>query len=79
MDEKELVEYIETVFVYRKPFGSQSQRYQDLRNKAKELAELIGKLCPPSTERGTAFNKLRETIMWANSSIACNEKEEVSS
>ncbi len=66
---------IENNFTYHKPFGDQSERYEKLRNKAKELALLILELCPESREKSLANTKLEESIMWANSSIARNEKE----
>jgi hypothetical protein len=66
---------IENNFTYHKPFGNQPERYEKLRSKAKELANLILELCPKSREKSLAFTKLEESIMWANSSIARNEKE----
>jgi len=67
---------IDNNFTYHKPIGSQQQRYVDIRDRAKSLAELILVSCPPSRERSLAFTKLEESVMWANSSIARNEKEE---
>lgn len=66
---------IENIFCYHKPFGNQTDRYEQLRNEAKNLAKLIERLCPVSAERTLALRKLEESIMWANASIARNEKE----
>lgn len=63
------------IFSYHAPFGDQVTRYGDIRDEGWNLARLIGEVCPPSPERTTAINKVREAIMWANASIACNEKD----
>lgn len=62
-------------FTYHPPFGDQAERYQQLRERAKALAELIGELTPISREQSLAFTKLEESIFWANASIARNEKK----
>jgi hypothetical protein len=64
------------VFTYHPPHGDQAQRYQAIRNVGLTLATQIEKLCPPSTERSTALARVRESVMWANAAIACNETEE---
>lgn len=64
---------IENSFTYHPPSGTQQERYVRLREKGKELALLINECCPPSADRSTAFEKVREAVMWANASIACNE------
>ena len=66
---------LENRFTYHKPFGDQPQRYEQLRAKAKELAKLIRDTCPHSRERSVALTELESAIMWANASIARNEKE----
>jgi len=65
---------LENRFTYHAPKGDQQERYVELRKHAKELAVLIDKFCPDSREKSLAITKLQEAIMWANSSIACNEK-----
>lgn len=62
-------------FTYHKPFGNQPERYQGLREKAKELAYLILESCPFSREKDIAIMKLEESIFFANASIARNEFE----
>jgi len=64
---------IENSFTYHPPKGSQTQRYEELRNWAKEFALLIERHCPNSREKSLAMTKLEECVMWANKSIACNE------
>ena len=63
-------------FSYHKPIEGQPEKYEELRNKAKEIALRILNLCPPSRERSLALTKLEEAIMWANASIARNETEQ---
>lgn len=46
------------------------EKYNVIRNKAKELAALIDSECPNSREKTLAFQKIAEASLWANSSIA---------
>lgn len=64
---------IENNFRYHAPKPGQAERYQALRDKAKELAYLIDEECPSGRERSLAMTKLEEAIMWANASIARGE------
>ena len=64
---------LESSFTYHAPKEGQSQKYQQLRDAAKELAFLIVDSCPDSRERALAITKLEESVMWANASIARNE------
>lgn len=68
---------IENHFSYHSPKGDQPERYEKIRSKAKELAYLIQESCPTSDEKSLAMRKLEECVMWANASIARNEKEEI--
>lgn len=65
---------VENIFTYHKPHGDQPERYVALRAKAKELAQLIDESCPDSREKSVAFTNLQQAVMWANASIAVNEK-----
>jgi hypothetical protein len=64
---------IEETFRYHAPSGSQPERYQSIREKAKELATLIDRSCPESREKSAALTNLQQAVMWANASIAINE------
>jgi len=66
-------EIIENNFTYHSPKGNQPERYEELRNKAKELAYLIESNCQNSREKSLAMTNLENSIMWANASIARNE------
>jgi hypothetical protein len=72
MDENEITKR----FTYHKPHGDQPARYVELRDKAKEFAELIVELTPASREQSLALTKLEESVFWANASIARNEAAE---
>lgn len=64
---------IENNFMYHAPKDGQKERYEALREKAKELAYLIEAECPDSREKSLAYTNLEQAIMWANASIARNE------
>lgn len=64
----------EVNFRYHPPKGDQAERYEMIRSKAKELADLYADVAPHSRERSVAVTKLEESVMWANASIARNER-----
>lgn len=63
---------IENAFTYHAPKAGQPEMYQQIREKAKELAYLIDNLVPDSREKYLAMTKLEECTMWANAGIARN-------
>lgn len=63
-------------FTYHSPRPNQIPRYQQLRDKAREFAQLIHDLTPPSREQALAFTHLQEATMWANAAIACREGQQ---
>ena len=68
-------EQIQNTFTYHKPFGDQTQRYEQIRADAKVLALTIQECCPESREKSLALTNLQQAVMWANAAIAINEKE----
>lgn len=66
-------EQIENNFSYHTPKEGQPEKYNKLRDKAKEFAYLISEVCPNSRERALAITKLEECSMWANAAIAREE------
>lgn len=58
-------------FTYHSPTPDQLPRYQAIRDKAKELAEVIIDNTPSSADQSAAIRLLREAVMTANASIAC--------
>lgn len=58
--------------MYHSPKEGQTEKYEAIREKAKELAYLIEEACPNSREKSLAITKLEECSMWANASVARN-------
>lgn len=58
-------------FTYQPPKGEDILTYQNIREMAKRFAAHIENHCPDNPDKEIALTKLRETVMWANSSIAC--------
>lgn len=67
-------EQIENIFTYHSPIGNQPQRYQAIREVARQLAVVINDSCPESREKSLAITNLQQSVMFANASIAINEK-----
>lgn len=65
------------IFTYHAPTPIQIERYARLRQKAKELAELIYDVTPQSREQSLALTSVQQTVMWANAAIAINEQDAV--
>lgn len=66
-------EEIDRNYNYHAPKGTQQSRYEVLRAKAKELAELANDACPESREKSVGFTNLETAMFWFNASIARNE------
>lgn len=66
-------EDLENRFTYHAPKENQPMRYEEIRQRAKELAESLVALCPESRELSLALTNLEQAVMWANASIARNE------
>lgn len=67
---------LDNIFKYHPPKGNQTERYEKIRNAAKEYAKVVLENTPvgfPDTE--LSIIKLRESVMFANASIAINESE----
>ncbi len=60
-------------FSYHAPKDNQPERYVRLRDKARELAELIAELSPESREQSLALTHLDQVVMFANAAIARRE------
>lgn len=63
----------EYVFSCNKPKEGQLGKYEKIRDTAKELGLIISMECPANFEKRKALSALRETIIWANASFACND------
>lgn len=64
---------LENNYKYHAPKQGQQEKYEAIREKAKELAHIIEELCPNSREKSLAHTNLEQSTMWANASIARNE------
>lgn len=61
---------ITELFTYHTPSGDQPQRYEQINEKAKQLALLVNEICPESAEKTKAIRKIQAARMWANASVA---------
>ena len=59
-------------FEYQKPNEAAVQQIEAVREKCKELFDLLN-LLPASRERSLAITKLEEVSMWANKGIVFNQ------
>lgn len=60
-------------FIYHPPKPGQPERYEELRAKARDFAEMILSMTPESREQSLAITALEEVVFWANAAIARNE------
>jgi hypothetical protein len=60
-------------FTYHPPKEGQPEKYVALRDKAKELADMIVDMVPESREQSLALTACEQTVMWANAGIARRE------
>jgi hypothetical protein len=58
-------------FNYHAPDATQADKYTIIRRAAKDFAGIILENTPPSADQTAAIRKLRECVMTANQSIAC--------
>ena len=63
-------EELAKIFTYHAPKNGQIEKYEIIRKQALEFAQILNKLCPDSPDKVIAIAKIREAVMWANSSIA---------
>lgn len=57
-------------FTYHAPKEGQPAKYETIRSGAKEIAQIMVDLCPPSRELSLALTALEEAVMWGNAAIA---------
>lgn len=66
---------LDNVFTYHPPFGNQAERYEALRNSARNFAWTVQNFTPESREQSVALTNIQQAVMWANAAIAINETE----
>ena len=57
-------------YVYHAATPEQASTYALIRQRARDLAELIDDVCPDGRERAAAHGNLEQAMFWANASIA---------
>ena len=67
-------EKLDNWFTYHPPEPEQVEKYQNLREAAKDFAEVVVENTPRSADQSAALRKIREAVMTANASIACGGK-----
>lgn len=72
---KKQLDAIANNFRYHLPRPNQPDRYTAIRDAAGKFAMLLVTNCPDSRELSVALTELETSVMWANASIARNEKE----
>lgn len=66
---------LDNLFKYHAPKPDQKLKYEKLRMAAREFAEVLIDVTPPSPDQSAAMRKLRECVMTANASIALEDVE----
>ena len=70
---EEQVKKLVNAYTYHAPKGTQTDRYEVIRDEARYMAVMLSSLCPQSRELSLALTNLEQVAMWANASIARNE------
>lgn len=68
-----ITERIHRDFTYHPPKAGQPERFQTIREMAKEFALHLAESTPASREQSLALTALEEAVFWANAAIARNE------
>ena len=56
-----------------KPGLNQSVRYEDIREKGREMAFMLAEECPAGRELSISMGKIEEAVLWANAAIERKE------
>lgn len=59
-------------FTYHAPTPEQLPKYQAIRDAGFTFARIIMENTPPGPDQSVALRKIREAVMTANQSIACD-------
>lgn len=68
--QKELIDFC---FIHHPPRPDQIKKYDTVRSRFKEMAEMIKNICPETRERDQSMVNLEQAMFWANASIAREE------
>ncbi len=69
MEDQEL----DNLFSYHSPKGDQVERYANIREAGRLMAQVIVDSTPAGADQTAAVRKIREAVMTANAAIACGE------
>ena len=73
MTHQERLDNVERRFTYYPPKNDKQKAfYEGMRAQARNLAKYIIFNCPDAHETSMALEKLEESVMWANASMARN-------
>lgn len=64
---------LDNIFTYHAPKADQPARYNQIREAAKQFAQLVSDTTPMSREQSLAITAIQQATMWANAAIAINE------
>lgn len=64
---------LDNLFDHHAPMGDQAERYGRIRKAAKEFAATVLANTVNCADQTAAIRKIREAMMAANATIACNE------
>ena len=64
------IERIENEFTYHPPTPDKIPKWEAIRAKARELAQIISNECPGGHDQDIAIERLNECVFWANAAIA---------
>jgi hypothetical protein len=67
-------EVLEDIFTYHAPRPDQIPKYNNIREAAKNFANIIVENTPSSADQSAAIRMLRELVMTCNQSIALDGK-----
>lgn len=62
---------LDWLFTYHVPKPDQLPKYEKIRKAAKEFAQVILDETPQCADQSHAIRLVRDMMMWANASIAC--------
>jgi hypothetical protein len=67
-------EQLDNWFMYHPPSKVQQEQYIVIRDAARTFAKILVEHTPASADQTAAIRKVREAVMTANASIACDGK-----
>lgn len=66
-------EQLDNFFSYHSPKGDQVERYAEIREAGRLMAQVVVDHTPAGADQTAAVYKIRQAVMLANAAIACGE------